>query len=129
MRRTSGFTVIELVVAIALLLLAGTLFLVQKDDIDTAHRDSARKTAINAIYYNLDELFFNTNKYYPEKIDAGTLKGLDPELLKDPSGRQLGEAGSDYRYEPQTCFQGKCKNFILRATLEKETDFVKESKR
>lgn len=126
---TGGFTVVELIVAIAFLLLAGVLFLVQKSDLDTTHRDQKRKTAINAIYYNLDELFFATNRFYPEKIDAGTLKGLDPALLKDPEGRALGESKSDYRYEPQSCFEGKCKNFILRTRLEKESDFVKESDR
>ena len=129
MQESKGFTVLELIVAIVLLLLAGTLFLVQKGDIESAHRDSKRKTAINAIYYNLDELFYKTNKYYPERIDTGTLKGLDPELLKDPAGRMLAEAQSDYRYEPQSCFESKCKNFILRAALENESDFVKESQR
>ena len=129
MQKTNGFTVIELIVAIAFLLLAGTLFLVQKGDLDSSHRDEARKTAINAIYYNLDELFWVSNKYYPEKIAADTLKGLDPALLKDPEGRSLGEARSDYRYEPESCVDGKCKNFVLRTTLEKEADFVKESNR
>jgi type II secretory pathway pseudopilin PulG len=129
MRRTEGFTIVELVVAVAFLLLAGGLFLVQKTDLDTTHRDQKRKTAINAIFYNLDELYYATNGNYPEKIDSGTLKGLDPALLKDPEGRAVGEAKSDYRYEPQGCFDGKCKNIILRTKLEKEADFVKESKR
>ena len=52
-----GFTVIELMVVIVLLLVIGVVFLVQKNNIEVAARDDTRKIAINSIYYNLEEVY------------------------------------------------------------------------
>ena len=123
-----GFTVLELIVVIIFLLVIGTIFVVQKRDLEVAQRDSDRKTAINAMYYNLEDVFYAQNKAYPEHITADQLKGLDPTLLKDPEGVMVGEQNSDYRYEPKDCTAGKCKSYELRADLENEADFVKTSR-
>jgi prepilin-type N-terminal cleavage/methylation domain-containing protein len=123
----AGFTAIELVVAIVLVAAAAALVLWQKQDITTYHQDLQRKTAVNTMYHNLEEIHFPASKSYPQKIDGSTLRGLDPELLKDPEGRALGEPGSDYQYEPFGCMEGKCKGYTLRATLRHEADFIKGS--
>lgn len=128
MRRQSGFTVLELIIAVALLIVAGTVFYVQKRDLEVAKRDSDRKTAINAIYYNLEDVYRPTNKAYPEVLTADALKGLDPALLTDPNGIEVGAEGSDYRYEPKDCADKKCKSYTLTADLEHEADYVKTSR-
>lgn len=128
MRRQNGFTVLELIIAMVLLVLAGTVFYIQKRDLEVAKRDSDRKTAINAIYYNLEDVYFPTNKYYPEALTTDQLKGMDPALLKDPSGIEVGAYGSNYRYEPKDCADQKCKSYTLTADLEHEADYVKESR-
>lgn len=126
--RQRGFTVLELIIVIVFLLVAATIFYVQKRDLEVAARDSDRKTAINGIYYNLEDVYYTANKGYPEKLSADQLKGIDPAALKDPSGKMVGEYGSNYRYEPKDCQGGICKSYKLTADLEHEADYAKESR-
>jgi type II secretory pathway pseudopilin PulG len=128
MKRSSGFTVIELVVVIVFVGFATGLLLYQKAGALAAQRDEQRKTAINAMYYDLEEVFYEKNGYYPQKIDSKTLRAMDPQLFTDPSGIKLGEPGSDYRYESSDCQGDYCKSYTLRADLEKEADYVKTNR-
>lgn len=126
--KVSGFTIIELVVVIAFAALAVILFFVQKVNVDALDRDKQRKTAINAMYYALEEGFFAQNNYYPETITPENLTVVDPNLFTDPSGRILGETGCSYTYEAANCSDGQCKEYTLRANLEKEDDFIKKNR-
>lgn len=128
MRTQRGFTVLELIVAVVFLVAIGTVFLVQKRDLQIAERDSDRKTAINAIYYNLEDIYYAGNQSYPQSLTADQLKGLDPTMLKDPEGVAVGNSKSDYHYTAKDCKDGKCKSYELRAELEKEADFIKKSR-
>lgn len=134
-----GFTVIELTVVIAFLLFAAVLFFVQKNNLEVASRDDSRKTAINAIYYSLEESFFKQNGYYPTEVTSKNLTTLDSALFTDPNGIKLGQTTqevdeeeiavqSDYRYEPTNCVDGKCKSYTLRADLEAEADYIKKNR-
>ncbi len=123
-----GFTVIELIIVIALLAGASLLFFTQKHQVEVAARDDQRKTAINAMYYSLEEVYYKANKSYPRTINAETLPSVAPELFKDPNGIALGEGMSNYRYEAFNCNQNACKGYTIRTSLEKEADFVKESR-
>lgn len=128
MKRKSGFTILELVIVIAFASLALVLFFVQKANVDAMNRDEDRKTAINAMYYALEEGYFVENGYYPETISEENLKVIDPNLFTDPDGYNLGTAGSSYTYEAANCEDGECKEYTLRATLEKEDDYIKKNR-
>ncbi len=134
-----GFTVIEIVVVITFLIFTGALFFVQKNNLETANRDDRRKTAINAMYYGLEEAFYKQHNYYPETIDNKTLPTVEVSLFSDPQGIKLGQTStevdgedvavqSDYRYEPANCTNQQCKSYTLRADLEGEADFVKTNR-
>lgn len=123
-----GFTIIELIFIIVLLAAASVLFFVQKNNLEVAGRDETRKTAINAMYYSIEEVYFKTNGYYPRTIDATVLPSVDPSLFTDPNGVKIGEANSNYRYEPYNCNGDQCKNYTLRTTLENEADYVKTNR-
>jgi prepilin-type N-terminal cleavage/methylation domain-containing protein len=123
-----GFTVIELLVVIVLLLTLGVLFWIQKNNIETATRDDKRRTAINAMYYDLEEVYYPKHKSYPKTIDENVLTAMDKGLLTDPSGVKIGDAMSDYRYEPVNCNGDECGGYTLRSALENEADFVKTSR-
>jgi Tfp pilus assembly protein PilE len=127
-RTSHGFTIIELIFIIALLAAASILFFIQKNNLEVAGRDETRKTAINAMYYSIEEVYFKTNGYYPQTIDSTVLPSVDPSLFKDPSGVKIGEANSNYRYEPYNCNSNQCKNYTLRTTLENEADYVKTNR-
>ena len=128
MRKQAGFTAIELIVVIIILISAGVIFLVQKNELNAEHRDSTRKIAINAIYYNLEEVVYPALKGYPATLDTKQLKAMDSELLTDPNGIMINESGSDYTYEPSSCNGDVCQHYVLRATLEKEAEFTKSSR-
>jgi type II secretory pathway pseudopilin PulG len=128
MKHSKGFTVIELIVIIIIVGVTTTLLFMQKSNFDAAKRDAERKIAINAMYYNLEEVFFEKNSYYPSTIDSKTLRAMDPALFTDPNGVKLGEQDSNYRYEPTGCDNTKCTGYSLRSSLEKEADYVKTNR-
>ena len=124
-----GFTIIELLVVIVLFSATTAVAFFQFNNFQQMNRDDTRRTAINAMYYNLEDIFYKTNAYYPDEVTEKNLTSMDKELFTDPNGQKIGSGQSDYRYEPINCEDGKCKNYTLRADLEKEADFVKTSDR
>lgn len=139
MKRQSGFTVIELIFTILILAAASVIFFIQKNNIEITARDNQRKTAVNAMYYGLEEIYYKEHSSYPRTIDENTLPFIDPELFTDPDGVKIGQTivkiddkeyqvAPDYRYEGTNCTDNTCKSYTLRATLENEDDFVKESR-
>lgn len=129
MKRPHGFTVIELIVVIVFVTFASILLIYQRANIEASRRDEIRKSAINAMYYNLEEVFYDKNQFYPETINPEVLRAMDSELFTDPSGNELGEPDSDYRYTAVDCENEKCKGYTLSSRLEKEADFTKTNRR
>lgn len=127
-KHNNGFTVIELIFTILLLSFACILFFTQKQSTEATSRDDKKKTAINVIYYSLEEVFYNSNKYYPQNITSEILPSVDPELLKDSKDLLINTAGSAYNYSPTDCLDNKCKKYTLKASLEKEADFIKTNR-
>lgn len=123
-----GFTVIELLSLILLLVIIGVVFWSQKTNIETAARDDRRKIAINAMYYSLEEVYYPTHKNYPKTLSASTLPSVDPAIFKDPNGKTLGSSDSNYRFEGKNCDSNGCKSYTLRTKLENESDYVKNSR-
>lgn len=128
MKYTRGFTVIELIVIILFVAAAGVLLIIQNNNLAAVQRDDQRKTAINAMYYNLEEVAYQQNEQYPKQISSEALPAMDPQLLTDPNDHQIGDSQSDYRYQPIDCDQTGCAGYTLRADLEKEADFVKTNR-
>lgn len=124
-----GFTVIEVIVVIVILAVGGWLFFTEKARVNEVQRDAARKVAINAMYYDLEEVFYEKNGYYPNAIDSKTLRAMDPGLFNDPQGVKLNTSGSDYHYDPTDCStDGKCKGYTLRSSMEHEADYIKTNR-
>lgn len=128
MKSSRGFTVIELLIVVVLFSVASVVFFVQKNHVEVAARDEARKTSINAMYYSLEEVYFKAHNAYPRTLTAETLPSVDPEQFKDPHGVKIGESDSDFRYEGLNCTNDVCKGYTLRAKLENEDDFVKTNR-
>lgn len=125
MKTKKGFTILEIIIVGVFASLLLILFFVQKANIDAMKRDEDRKIAINAMYYALEESYYKEHGYYPESISEENIKVIDPALWTDPAGINLGDLGSTYSYEPANCENSKCKEYILKAELEKEDDYVK----
>ena len=128
MNKKQGFTILEVIIVGVFASLLFIFFFIQKANIDAMDRDEKRKTAINAMYYALEESFYKEHNYYPEQISEENIKVIDPALWTDPFGINLGTAGSSYSYDPADCKDGKCKEYTLKATLEKEDIYIKYSR-
>ncbi len=128
MNKKSGFTVLEIIIVSIFAALLLIIFFVQKGNIDAMERDDDRNIAINAMYYALEEDFYKEHNYYPETISEDNIKVIDPSLWTDPFGYNLGDPESSYSYQPANCENGKCKEYILKATLEKEDAYIKSSR-
>ena len=125
----AGFTLVEILVVIAFLGLLFIFALLQYFTLSAMDRDEQRKTAINAMYYSLEEGFYAQNGYYPQTISDTVLTTMDPEFFTDPDGVNLGSEGSTYTYEPADCDDnGHCQEYTLRADLEREDDYIKRSR-
>ena len=62
MKKDSGFTVIELIVVIIILMVSAFLFSTQKQNLEASMRDNKRKVDINTIHHNLEKVYFAKNK-------------------------------------------------------------------
>ena len=119
---------IELVIFFAILAVLAVFFVLQRMDLEDSFADQERKTAINAMYYSLTEVYYKEHKYYPAQIEEGMLSGIDQDLLFDPWGIMVGESDSDYRYEGLDCTgDGRCKDFRLSSAMDKEDTYVLSS--
>lgn len=127
-KKESGFTVIELIFIIILIGASSIIFFIQKNSIEIVKNDDSKKTAINAMYYSLEEVFYKENKYYPQSINSDILKSVDPQLFTDPYGISINEPNCAYTYTPINCEDNKCKKYILKAELNNENDYKRESK-
>ena len=128
MNKKTGFTIIEIIIVAVFASLLLILFFIQKANLDAMERDEDRKIAINAMYYALEESFYKEHHYYPETISEENIKVIDPALWTDPNGINLGDPISDYSYTPANCENGHCKEYILKADLEKEDDYIKSNR-
>lgn len=128
MNKKKGFTIIEIIIVAIFASLLLILFFIQKSNLDAMERDEDRKIAINAMYYALEESFYKEHKYYPETISEENIKVIDPALWTDPTGLNLGDPASSYSYTPANCENGHCKEYILKAVLEKEDAYIKSNR-
>ena len=128
MKQKQGFTISEVIIVGVFASLLLLFFFIQKSNLDAFDRDEKRKIAINAMYYALEESFYPERKYYPEFISEENIKVIDPALWTDPLGYNLGDSLGSYFYEPANCKDGKCKEYTLKAKLEKEDTFIKSNR-
>ncbi len=140
-RNEAGFTLIEMTLAIVILIILGTFFILQRNDLKVAQRDQQRKQTINTVYYALKEVFYKEHHYYPRAISRDNLPMVDPTLFTDPhgftlhgdqcnytkNGKQESNGNCDYKYSPLDCDnEGKCQAFKLRSEMEHEAAFERE---
>jgi len=125
-----GFTLLEIMIVGAFAALLVILFFIQKSNVDAMNRDDARKIAINAMYYALEEYYYPKYGYYPSEISEEILPVVDPALFTDPFGMNIGNDASTYTYQPANCNEkNECREFIIRAELEKEDTYIKRGRK
>jgi prepilin-type N-terminal cleavage/methylation domain-containing protein len=140
----SGFTIIELLIVIAVIAILALLTINNYVGVQAKGRDANRLTDINNIKDKLEE-YYNENNGYPSTITASTFTGFDAENLKDPKGQDIKIEGvkanatdatgvaaptaSDtfqYVYVPygDSGCTNNCKGFVLKSYIERPTTTI-----
>lgn len=86
-----GFTVIELIVVAIVLAVASVMVFAYANNVSATNQDEQRKTAINAMYYALEEVYYKQHSSSPATLTTATLPSVDPALFTDPDGFTLGK--------------------------------------
>jgi prepilin-type N-terminal cleavage/methylation domain-containing protein len=93
LRKESGFTIIELLIVIAIIGILATLVLTNFQGAQAKGRDTVRKSDMNSIYQKLEE-YYNENGGYPDgALDDTVLAGIDTGALTDEDGDAIQYTG------------------------------------
>lgn len=98
-----GFTIIELLIVIAIIGILAGLVLNNFQGAQAKARDSQRRTDVNAIHAQLEN-YHNENGNYPTTFSATDLAGIDAEALVDPDGTSISMSGVTAATEPATSY-------------------------
>ena len=148
-----GFTIIELLIVIAIIGILAGLVLNNFQGAQAKARDVQRKADINAIHGKLEEFYNNNNGYPDGNLDTTVLAGADVDALKDADGTAIGYNGgfivsttaptptvsntAEYAYAAYGCTTAgaqstvgaTCTKYVLKTFLEKDAtgSFTKNS--
>ncbi|MEK7471897.1 MAG: prepilin-type N-terminal cleavage/methylation domain-containing protein [Patescibacteria group bacterium] len=84
----AGFTIIELLIVIAIIAILAGLVLNNFQGAQAKARDTQRVTDVNNIHTKLEE-YYGDNNGYPNTFTAATFPGIDADSLKDPKGTSV----------------------------------------
>lgn len=135
----SGFTIIELLIVIAIIAILAGLVLNNFQGAQAKARDTQRVTDVNNMHSKLEE-YYNENGAYPSTIVAADLPGIDAESLNDPDGTAVvanaavadataanavanPDTDAEYLYVPYpTGCTDDCTGYVLKTFIERPTD-------
>ena len=142
----TGFTIIELLIVIAIIGILAGLVLTNFQGAQAKARDAQRKTRLNSVYGKLEE-FYNNNNGYPDGVLSQTvLPGIDAAALLSndsattaivqsyqisataPTVTTSSATGAQYAYAAYGCTAAvaqspvgaTCTKYILQTYLEKD---------
>jgi len=137
-----GFTIIELLIVIAIIAILAGLVLNNFQGAQAKARDTQRVTDINNVHSKLEE-FYNDNNAYPQTFSAATFAGIDAQSLVDPDGTAIvinaavadeaaadavanpTTSGGEYRYIafPTGCTAtpANCTGYVMKTFVERPT--------
>jgi type II secretory pathway pseudopilin PulG len=143
LRHHDGFTVPELLLVIAMVIILSGLVLTNFQAAKAKERDTQRVNDINTIYSRL-EAYYNTKSSYPATFSAKEL-GIEDSDTQDPHGRAIivhvpvtdalaaqqvanptSNSSANYLYVPFpagcTNAANNCTGYILKTYIEKPTN-------
>ena len=146
----AGFTIIELLIVIAIIGILATLVLTNFQGAQAKGRDTVRKSDINSIYQKLEE-YYNENGGYPDgNLSTTVFPGMDAEALLDADDTAIGYTGGfitsttapvpaptntvEYVYAAYGCTTAgaqspvgfTCTKYVVATFLEKESVYTKD---
>lgn len=143
-KNQSGFTIIELLIVIAVIAILALITINQYQGVQAKARDTKRITDISNIKDKLEE-YYNENSGYPSQVSVANLPGMDAETIKDPKGVEIANNsavasetaalavaaptanGAQYKYVPfddDSSCTNDCKGYVLMSFIERPTDTI-----
>ncbi len=148
-----GFTIIELLIVIAIIGILAGLVLNNFQGAQAKARDVQRRADMNSIHGKLEEYYNNNNGYPDGNLTTTLLAGIDAEALRDADSTAIGYTGGfivsttapasavantvEYGYQAYGCTTAgaqvtvgaTCTKYVLRTYLEKDATnlFTKNS--
>jgi prepilin-type N-terminal cleavage/methylation domain-containing protein len=153
-RKESGFTIIELLIVIAIIGILATLVLTNFQGAQAKGRDTVRKNDMNSIYQKLEEYYNENGSYINEALSetnaSELLQGIDVGAIKDQDGSIIqttfssstttppkptvsNTAGEEYELalwgDPLCASGGTCTKYVLAAFQETDVEnpYIKTS--
>jgi prepilin-type N-terminal cleavage/methylation domain-containing protein len=143
----AGFTIIELLIVIAIIGILATLVLTNFQGAQAKGRDTVRKNDINSIYQKLEEYYNEQGGYPDDDLVAATFPGIDAEALLDADGATIVSSFTNSATPPTLTLTGtneyayaafdgcntttpngnSCGKYIVGTFLERETQYTKTS--
>ena len=146
-----GFTIIELLIVIAIIGILAGLVLNNFQGAQAKARDVQRKTRINSVHSKLEE-YYNNNGGYPDgTLTSALLGGIDAAALTDSGGTAIAYTGGfitsatapaltvtnavQFNYAAYSCTTAgaqstvgaTCAKYILGTYQEKASTYTKNS--
>lgn len=147
LRKQSGFTIIELLIVIAIIGVLALLVITNFQGAQAKGRDTLRQNNINALYTKLEEYHNEEGNYPTEDFTTETFPGIDGGAFEDPDGDDISQsapittdtlptdpyttatepAGAEYTYAPYSCTgttagTDTCQKYVLYAWNETGED-------
>ena len=142
----SGFTIIELLIVIAIIGILAGLVLTNFQGAQAKARDAQRKTRLNSVYGKLEEYYNNNNGYPDGVLSQAVLPGIDANALLSndsattaivqsyqisptaPAPSTASTTGNQYKMYAYGCTAAvaqspvgaTCTKYILQTYLEKD---------
>ena len=153
LRKERGFTIIELLIVIAIIGILATLVLTNFQGAQAKGRDTVRKNDINSLYQKLEEYYNENGSYINTAITAGNASTLFPGIdggavtdedgtiiettfstsLTTPVAVVVSNTGNGGEYElslfgAALCAStGTCTKYLLTSFQEKAASYTKSS--
>jgi len=121
--KLSGFTIVELIIVIAIIGILSSLVYNGIRSTQANARDAERKVDAEIIQRNLETYYIDNSNYPSENIIGSELPSLFPEVFSDPFDNKINES-SDYSYSGISCLFDQCIGFRLDIALERENDLI-----
>ena len=153
LRKERGFTIIELLIVIAIIGILATLVLTNFQGAQAKGRDTVRKNDINSLYQKLEEYYNENGSYTNTAVTAANASTLFPGIdggavtdedgtviqttfntsLTTPTAVVVANTGNGGEYElslygDALCASaGTCTKYVLTSFQEKAANYVKSS--
>ena len=92
LRNQRGFTIIELLIVIAIIGILATLVLTNFRGAQAKGRDTVRQNDINSMFQKLEEYYNEQGSYPTSDFDQTLFPGIDNGAFDDPDGNDISQS-------------------------------------